>query len=75
MFNTEKVQPQDYHKWSKMGFADLFVEKVIDATVNFVVEKAEEVIENFIDNNSKPQIVKEGPAPVTNPKRKRTPKK
>jgi hypothetical protein len=63
MFNTEKVQPQDYHKWHKMGFADLFIEyvaePVIEAIVDNVIDGVKHKVSDAIVNRRKSKL-KEG---------------
>lgn len=59
MFDSEKVQPQDYHKWKKMGFGDLFmehvVEPVINAVVDHVIEEAKEAIQKVVTKKRAPK--------------------
>jgi hypothetical protein len=55
MFNSEKVQPEDYHKWSKMGFADLFVEYVVEPIANQLVEKVVEEVKEVIQRKRTPK--------------------
>jgi len=42
MFSSEKVKPEDYHKWHKMGFSDLFEE--VEPVVEKSVEGAKELV-------------------------------
>lgn len=59
LFDSEKVQPQDYSKWKKMGFGDLFVEHVVEPVINAVVEnvieEAKEVIQKAVKRQRKPK--------------------
>ncbi len=89
MFNTEKVQPQDYHKWSKMGFADLFVEHIVEPVIEAIVDNVIDGVKDAIVNRKKSKL-KEGlktfnepielgkpeiiSEPIDKPKRTRKPK-
>ena len=55
MFNSEKVQPEDYHKWHKMGFADLFVEHVVEPIVESVIENVIEEVKEVIKRKRVPK--------------------
>ena len=59
MFDTDKIQPQDYHKWKKLGFGDLFIEHVVEPVINAVVEtvieEAKEVIQKAVKRKRKPK--------------------
>lgn len=55
MFNSEKVQPEDYHKWHKMGFADLFVEHVVEPIVESVIENVIEEVKEVIKRKRTPK--------------------
>ncbi len=59
MFDSDKVQPEDYHKWKKMGFADLFVEHVVEPIVEAIVENViEEVKEVIAERRAKKRTPK-----------------
>lgn len=53
MFNSEKVQPEDYHKWHKMGFSDLFVEHVVEPIVEAVIENVIEEVKEVIQRRKR----------------------
>ena len=53
MFNSEKVQPEDYHKWHKKGFADLFVEHVVEPIVEAVIENVIEEVKEVIQRRKR----------------------
>jgi len=55
MFNSEKVQPEDFPKWKKLGFADLFVEHVVEPIVEAVVENVVEAVVEKIKRKRKPK--------------------
>jgi hypothetical protein len=48
MFNSEKVQPHEYEKWHKLGFADLFEEYVVEPLANVLVEKVVDEVKEVI---------------------------
>lgn len=55
MFNSEKVEPQDYHKWAKMGFADLFIEHVVEPIIEAVIEKVVDEVKDVIKRRRTPK--------------------
>lgn len=59
MFDSDKVQPEDYSKWKKMGFGDLFVEHVVEPIVEAIVENViEEVKEVIAERRAKKRTPK-----------------
>lgn len=59
MFNSEKVQPQDYPKYAKMGFADLFVEYVVEPVIEAIVDNViDEVKEVIAERRAKKRVPK-----------------
>lgn len=55
MFNTEKVQPEDYPKWKKLGFGDLFIEHVVEPIVEKVIENVIEEVKEVVKKKRKPK--------------------
>ncbi len=48
MFNSEKVKPEEFEKWHKLGFADLFVEHVVEPLANVLVDKVVDEVKEVI---------------------------
>jgi hypothetical protein len=44
-FDSSKVKVEDYPKWAKLGFADLF-KSVVETVIETIIDKIEEKLED-----------------------------